>query len=113
MDKLKKALLILSIPTVLIVGIFVGKTIELMKYKVPLAGCRIAQLPVEEKYSTINLEFPTKKMFQNYYSPRLDFTEFYISENVGAKTIFETFGYGGSHYFKTSDGGIYQCGFYK
>ena len=113
MNKLKKVILVVLFPIVLMAGIFVGKTIESIKYKVSLAGCRIAQLPIEEKYSTVSLKLPTKKMFQNYYSPSLDFTEFYISENVSAKTIFETFGYGGFHYFKVSTGEIYQCGFYK
>ena len=113
MNKLKKILLILSFPIVFIAGIFVGKTIESMKYNVPLAGCKISQLPTEEKYSTISLDFPTKKMFQNYFSRSLDFTEYYVPENVSAKNHIETFGYGGFHFFKTSDGGIYRCGFYK
>ncbi|KKR18932.1 MAG: hypothetical protein UT48_C0039G0007 [Parcubacteria group bacterium GW2011_GWE2_39_37] len=111
MDKHKKAWLIMSIFVVFVVGFFVGKNSESRKYRVPLAGCQTSILPTDKKYLTIKLEFPTKKMFQNYYSPSLDFTELYLPETDSVKTTFETFGYNG--YFKVSTGEIYQCGFFK
>jgi hypothetical protein len=111
MSKLKKVLFILTIPLVFLVGIFTGVIIISIKYDVFLAGCEIGQLP-HEKYSIIKLDYPLKKMFQNYYSPSLDFVEYYIPENISAKDALETFEKG-FNYFKTANGNIYQCGFYK
>lgn len=113
MLRAKKILFIIIVSIVFIAGIFVGEFKKSMKYHVALAGCRKSQL-TDEKYVIINLKnSPTKQMFQNYYSPNLDFVEYFVPENADAKTYLETFGYGGLHYFKTSDGEIYQCGFYK
>ena len=113
MNKSKKVFIALAIPAALILGIFAGRAAESMKYHVALAGCIKSELP-GEKYAVINLQnSPAKKMFQNYYSPNLDFAEYYVPENADAKDYLETFGYGGFHYFKTSAGDIYRCGFSK
>src|SRR3989338_5568473 len=113
MNKGNKIFLVILIPIIFVMGVYVGKVIESIKYQVPLAGCRISVLP-NKGYEKVVLDFPTTRMFQNYYSARdLNFVEYYIPENINIKEYFQTFGYGGFHYFRTPENNIYQCGFYK
>ena len=96
---------------VFLLGICIGGMIKTVQYSVTLAGCRLTQ-PPSGNYQVILLDLPLKKLFQNYYS-RLDFVEYYIPLNMSNEDFIKSFGYGGFHYLKASDGKYFQCGFYK
>jgi pyocin large subunit-like protein len=78
MNKPKKIILLFTLLAVIILSFFIGKFTESTKYHVALAGCQKSQLP-NGNYATIKIDnSPIKQMFENYYSPNLDFIEYYI-----------------------------------